>query len=81
MRRKDKSLIACTLLGTASGTDDVDTYADFDASTELCEQCAESGYLVLQKKYNDAGCDEELFERRLMRELEMLYLRNVSADI
>lgn len=81
LKTADKALIASVLLGTISDSEDVDSYADFDASAELCEQYAEAGYSVLQKRFNDAGCDEELFERRLMKELEMLYMKNVEADI
>lgn len=81
LKTADKALIASVLLGTVSDSEDVDSYANFDASTDLCEQCAETGYNILLKKYNDAGCDEELFERRLLKELEMLYMKNVLADI
>ena len=81
LKTADKALIASVLLGTVSNSEDIDSYANFDASAELCEQCAETGYNLLQKKYNDAGCDEQLFERRLMKELEMLYIKNVEANI
>lgn len=81
LKTADKALIASVLLGTASDSEDVDAYANFDAGTDLCEQCAESGYNILLKKYSDAGCDEELFERRLIKDLELLYAKNVGADI
>ena len=41
--------MACVLLGTVKDNDEIDSYANFDASTDLCEQCAETGYAVLQK--------------------------------
>jgi len=81
LKTADKSLIASVLLGTLANSDNVDEYADFDKSAELCEQCAESGYLILQQKYNDAGCDEELFERRMIKELEMLYIKNKIGNL
>ena len=81
LKTADKSLIASVLLGTAKDNNDIDEFADFDACTDLCEQCAEAGYIILQKKYNDAGCDEELLERRMIKELEMLFNKNVAADI
>ena len=81
LKTADKALFACALLGGLSEDADVDTYANFDASADFCEQCAEAGYQVLLKKYNDAGCDEELLERRMMKELEMLYTKNVENDI
>lgn len=77
----DRSLMACVLLGTIKDNNEIDLYANFDASTDLCEQCAEGGYTVLQKKYNDAGCDEELLERRLIKELEMLYNKFMADSL
>lgn len=81
LKTADKSLIASVLLGTAINNNDIDSLADFDASINLCEECAETGYTILQNKYNDAGCDEELLERRMIKELEFLYNKNVVADI
>ncbi len=73
--------MVCVLLGTVKDNDEIDSYANFDVSTDLCEQCAETGYAVLQKKYNDAECDEELLERRLIKELEMLYNKFMADKI
>ena len=81
LKTADKALIASVLLGTMSDDEDMDQYADFDKSCELCEKCAETGYQVLLKKYNDAGCDEELLERRLLLELDLLYSKNVLNDL
>lgn len=81
LKTADKALIASVLLGIASDDSDIDSYVDWDQSTDLCEQCAETGYQVLQKKYNDADCDADLFERRLIKELELLYMKNVESDI
>ena len=81
LKTADKALLASVLLGTASDDADIDAYADWDQSTDLCEQCAETGYQVLMKKYNDADCDSDLFERRLIKELELLYMKNVENDI
>ena len=78
---KAQMSIASALLGTMADGDDMDQYADFDKSCELCEQCAETGYQILLKKYNDAGCDEELLERRMLTELDMLYSKNVLEDL
>lgn len=81
LKTADKALIASVLLGTAENDSQIDEFADFDRSADLCEQCAETGYQVLQKKYNDAECDTEVFERRLIKELEMLYVSNVENAI
>ena len=77
LKTADKALIASVRLGTMSDDEDMDQYADFDKSCELCEKYAETGYQVLLKKYNDAGCDEELLERRMLSEVDLLYSKNV----
>lgn len=84
LKTADKALIASVLLGTMSDDEDMNQHADFDKSCELCEKCAETGYQVLlkkKKKYNDAGCDEELLERRLLLERDLLYSKNVLDDL
>jgi hypothetical protein len=81
LKTADKALFASVLLGELPEGADVDPYANFDASADLCEQCAETGYQVLLKKYNDAGCDEEILERRMIKELELLYLQNIEGNI
>ena len=77
----DKALIASVLLGTATDDVQLDEFADLGKSEDLCEQCAETGYQVLQKKYNDANCDSDLLERRMLNELKFLFTKNVEADI
>ena len=81
LKTADKALLESVLLGKVQNDSEIDEFADFEKSLELCEQCAEAGYQVPQKKYNDAGCDNELFERRLLKELELLYKKNVECDI
>lgn len=81
LKTADKSLIASVLLGTVNDNNEIDKFANLDASTDLCEQCAEAGYQVLQKKYNDAECDEDLLERRMIKELELIYNKNVASNI
>lgn len=81
LKTADRALVASVLLGTATEDSQLDDMADFDASADLCEQCAETGYQILLKKYNEANCDIALFERRLIKELELLYTKNVVGDI
>lgn len=81
LKTADKAIIASVLLGQATDSNDIDSLADFDASTDLCERCAETGYVILQNKYNEADCDEELFEQRMIKELELKYYKNVAKDI
>lgn len=46
LKTADKALLASVLLGTVSDDGDIDAYADWDQSIDLCEQCAETGYLA-----------------------------------
>ncbi len=59
----------------------VDAFADIEKALDLCEQCAESGFKDLRKRIIDAGKDREILERRMMKELDLLYTTNVEADI
>lgn len=81
LKTADKALMASVLLGTVTDDAQIDEFADQDMSADLCEQCAETGYQLLLKKYNDADCDPDLMERRLIKELELLFMKNVEADI
>lgn len=81
LKTTDKALLASVLLGTANDDREVDSYADIEKSIDLCEQCAEAGFKELRKRILDAGKDREIFERRLMKELDMLYSTLVEADI
>lgn len=81
LKTADKALMASVLLGTVTDDTQIDEFADQDMSADLCEQCAETGYQLLLKKYNDADCDPDLMERRLIKELELLFMKNVEADI
>ena len=81
LKTADKALIASVLMGLASDDSDIDEYADLDKSIELCEQYAETGYQILQKKYNDADCDVEIMERHMIKELEKLYTKNIISNL
>lgn len=81
LKTADKALMASVLLGTVTDDSQLDEFADQEKSAELCEQCAETGYQILQKKYNDADCDSDLMERRMLKELELLFIKNVEANI
>jgi len=81
LKTTDKALMSSVLLGTVTEDEEIDASADLDKSLDLCEQCAEAGYQILLKKYNDAGCDNEVFERMLLKELDFLYSKNVDGDL
>ena len=81
LKTADRALMASVLLGTVTDEAQLDEYANLELSADLCEQCAEAGYQVLQRLYNDADCNADLLERRLLRDMELLYMRYIEADI
>ena len=72
---------ASVLLGIATTDEEINQYADLDKSIELCEQCAETGFDILKQQYEKADGDAELFERRMLKALDLLYTQNVENDI
>ena len=81
LKTTDKALMSSVLRGTVTEDDEIDAFADLDKCLDLCEQCAEAGYQKLLKKYNDAGCDNEVFERMLLKELDFMFTKNVDGDL
>lgn len=81
IKSADKAMWASVLLGTATTDEEINQYADLDKSIELCEQCAETGFEILKQQYDKAEGDAELFERRMMKALDLLYTQMVENDI
>ena len=81
IKTADKAMWASVLLGTATTDDEINQYADLDKSIELCEQCAETGFDILKQQYEKAEGDAEVFERRMLKALDLLYTQNVENDI
>ena len=81
IKTADKAMWASVLLGTATTDDEINQYADLDKSIELCEQCAETGFDILKQQYEKAESDAEVFERRMLKALDLLYTQNVENDI
>ena len=69
------------LLGTATNDEEINQYADLDKSIELCEQCAETGFEYLKQQYDKAEGDGDLFERRMLKALDLLYTQVVEDTI
>lgn len=80
LKTADKALLAAVLLGTAENDSEVDSFADIEKAIDLCEECAEAGFAELRKKITDADKDRDILERRLLKELDMLYAANVEAE-
>ena len=81
IKSADKAMWASVLLGTATTDEEINQYADLDKSIELCEQCAETGFEILKQQYDKAEGDAELFERRMLKALDLLYTQMVENDI
>lgn len=81
IKTADKAMWASVLLGTATTDEEINQYADLDKSVELCEQCAETGFDILKQQYEKAEGDAEVFERRMLKALDLLYTQNVENDI
>lgn len=73
--------MASVLLVTVTNDDEINQYADLDKSIELCEQCAEAGLEILKQYYDKAEGDTELLERRMFKNLDLLYAQTVENDI
>ena len=78
---KDVAMMSCILLGTAKTDDDFDKYSQLDNYMEYVEQCAENGFRIIEKKLEECGDDNNLLERRMLKELDLLYTTLVENDI
>ena len=48
---------------------------------DKCEECAETGFGILKELYEKADGDAEVFERRMIKTLDLLYTENVENNI
>ncbi len=78
---KDVAMMSCLLLGTAKTDDDFDKFSQLEAYMDYVEQCAESGFRVIERKLEECGDDNDLLERRMLKELDLLYTSVVENDI
>ncbi len=75
------ALITAMTLGNISENEDVDKYFVGNTFYDNAEKFVEAGFGVLKQKIEDDSADEELFRKKLMEELEILYDANVKADL
>lgn len=78
---KDVAMMSCILLGTAQTDEDYDKFSQLEAYMDHVEQCAENGFQILEKKLKEANGDNNLLERRMLKELDLLYTTVVENDI
>ena len=78
---RDVAMMSCILLGTAATDDDYDKFSQLDAYMDHVEKCAESGFCIIERKLEESGGDNQLLERRMLKELDLLYTTNVENNI
>lgn len=76
LKMSEKSFFGAIKLGVIKDIKEVEQYAREDYSYDLAEECAESGFAKLKEMYESAA-DETIFEKRLMAQLDYLYMKNV----
>lgn len=77
----EKSMFGSLLLGLEENKDKVDQFANPEINYDIAEKYAEGGFLKLQEKLDAADWNEELLEKRLLMELNVLYEKNVKSNI
>lgn len=78
---KDVAMMSCLLLGTAKTDEEYDKFSQLEEYMNYIEQCAESGFKVIEQKLEECGEDPNLLERRMLKELDLLYTTVVENDI
>lgn len=73
----DQSLLNIVKLGTASNNDEIDEFCNLELNYDEAEKCACTGFSKL-KELIESNNDEELLIKKMIRELETLYLTNVK---
>ena len=81
LKASDRTLISVALLGNAKNNEDVDRLSDFDEAVKFCEKCAETGLDRLKEKLEDADFDLDVLERRMLSEVDHMYMQMVENDI
>jgi len=77
----DVAMLSCLLLGTAKNDEEYDVYSQLEMYMDYVEQCAESGFRVLEQKIADADDDNNLLERTWLKELDFMYTKLVENDL
>ena len=75
----DQSLFNTVKLGIANNNDEIDEYCNLELNYDEAERCANSGFEKL-KDLVELNQDEELLIKKMIRELETLYLTNVKLE-
>ena len=81
IKARDKALLASLLLGKAENQEEIDKLANDDLSYDEAEKCAEAGFEILKEMIESASFDEELLEKRILAQLNLLYEQNIVSGI
>lgn len=71
----DKAFYGSITIGNLKDEKELDKYANEEINYNEAEKCAETGLDILRKKIDDANGDEELFAKRMISEMDLLYER------
>lgn len=78
---EEKALMSVPLLATATKDDEVGEYAEYGVYKDYFEKCIEKGFQVIEKKVEDVNWDNNLLERRVLTELDLLYAKNLEDTL
>lgn len=78
---EEKAIMSAPLLSTAVTDDDIGDFAEYGVYKDYFEKCVEKGFQVIEEKVKEAGWDNNLLERRVLSELDLLYTNYIENDI
>ena len=75
----DRAILASVLLGDmTSDNGTIEQNANMDSIIDYAEKCADKGFDILWEFIEDAKGDENLLERRLLKQMDLWYQDNVK---
>ncbi len=76
----DLAFFGAILLGKPENKDKIDQFANANVNYDEAERCAEAGFKKLKELIDSADGDNELLEKRVLKELQFLYQKNVASN-
>ena len=80
LRETDKAFFASKLLAKRNDNEEIDDYCDLGVAIAEMEMCAESGFEIFKNKVDKSNGDNDLLNKRLFNELDLLYEQNVKGN-
>ena len=78
---EEKALMSTPLLASALNDEEVGEYAEYGIYKTHFEKCIEKGFQVIEEKVEDAHWDNNLLERRVLSDLDLLYTKYIENNI